>query len=97
MKLITPILLLVALCLPTTALSVSFADDDAGSADPSGYSSAWQATGPPATATPITGPTVASVDVMTVAARFAIKFASSGLLTAAPNVPGVAPGTVRTH
>jgi len=47
MKLITPILLLVALCLPTTALSVSFADDDAGSADPSGYSSAWQATGPP--------------------------------------------------
>ena len=47
MKLVTPILLLVALCLPTAALSVRFADDDAGTADPSGYSNAWQATGPP--------------------------------------------------
>lgn len=47
MKSITPILLLLVLMLPSSALSVRLADDDAVSADPSGYSNAWQATGPP--------------------------------------------------
>ena len=47
MKSITPILLLLVLILPSSALSVRLADDDAVSADPAGYSNAWQATGPP--------------------------------------------------
>lgn len=47
MKSITPILLLLVLILPSSALSMRLADDDAVSADPAGYSNAWQATGPP--------------------------------------------------
>ena len=47
MKVITPILLLVALSLPSSAISVRLAGDDSVSVDPAGYSNAWQATGPP--------------------------------------------------
>lgn len=46
-KLITPILILVLFSLQASVLSVPLADADDASGDPSGYSSTWQATGPP--------------------------------------------------
>ena len=46
-KLITPILILVLFSLQASVLSVPLADADDAFADPSGYSSTWQATGPP--------------------------------------------------
>src|SRR5687768_526713 len=47
MKLITPILLLVVFGLQSSVLAFPLGANDDATTDPSGYSSTWQATGPP--------------------------------------------------
>lgn len=47
MKLITPILILVLFSLQSSVLSVPLVEADDATTDPGGYSSTWQATGPP--------------------------------------------------
>lgn len=47
MKLITPILLVVLFSLQSSVLAVPLDTNDDATIDPSGYSSTWQATGPP--------------------------------------------------